>query len=102
MSTAVYTYSASDGWQSEGKPNNGTWKELIDQHEGPLTFAGEIAPEAAKMIRTSGKLFQIAPAAASVRRASYLAEWGWQKLRQGEYESPGALAPVYLRDPAGA
>jgi tRNA threonylcarbamoyladenosine biosynthesis protein TsaB len=102
VSTAVYSYSAAGGWQSEGKPVNSTWKELIERHEGPLTFVGEITPEAAKLIRTSGKLFQIASAAASVRRASYLAELGWRRLRRGDFDSPSALAPIYLQDPSGA
>lgn len=99
--TAVYQWQGSDGWQTKQKPALDTWDDLLARLEGPLTFAGEVAPAAAQKIRTSGKLFQIAPAAASVRRAGYLAELGWQRLRRGDIDDPAMLAPLYLRDPAG-
>jgi len=100
--TAVYHWHGGDGWQSEQTPEIDAWDDLLTRLEGPLTFVGEISPEAAQKIRTSGKLFQLAPPAAAVRRAGYLAELGWQRLRKGETDDASLLAPVYLRDPAGA
>ncbi|MCA9931311.1 MAG: tRNA (adenosine(37)-N6)-threonylcarbamoyltransferase complex dimerization subunit type 1 TsaB [Anaerolineales bacterium] len=100
--TAVYQWHGGDGWQTNQTPEIDTWDELLTRLEGPLTFAGEISPEAAQKIRTSGKLFQLARAAASVRRAGFLAELGWQSLRRGDIDDVATLAPIYLRDPAGA
>ncbi len=100
--TAVYQWHGGDGWQTEQTPEIDAWDDLLARLEGPLTFVGEIAPEAAQKIRTSGKLFQLASPAASVRRAGYLAELGWQRLRRGETDDASLLAPLYLRDPSGA
>lgn len=100
--TAVYQWHGGDGWQCEQTPEIDAWDDLLARLEGPLTFVGEISPDAAQKIRTSGKLFQLAPPAAAVRRAGYLAELGWQRLRKSEIDDASLLAPVYLRDPAGA
>ena len=99
---AVYEWHGSDGWKSEQPPEIDAWDDLLERLEGPLTFVGEISPEAAKKIRTSGKLFQLAQPAESVRRGAFLAELGWQRLRRGDVDNTALLAPVYLRDPAGA
>ena len=42
---------------------------------------------------------QILRPAARVRRAAYLAELGWERLRKGEADDPAELVPLYLRDP---
>jgi len=100
--TAVYQWHGGDGWQTDPPPSIDAWDDLLQRLEGPLTFVGEITPDAAKKIRTSGKLFQMASPAAAARRAGYLAELGLQRLRRGEVDDPALLAPVYLRDPSGA
>lgn len=100
--TAVYEWHGADGWQSGQTPEIDAWDDLLERLEGPLTFVGEISPDAAQKIRTSGKLFQLADPAASARRAGFLAELGWQRLRRGEMDDASLLAPIYLRDPAGA
>lgn len=97
-----YTWQARKGWQADGRPVITTWEKLIDRLEKKTFFAGEISAAAAKQLRTSGKPFHALPAAASVRRAGYLAEIGWQRLRRNQIDDATALAPDYLRDPAGS
>lgn len=96
-----YQWRGKKGWQSQEQPIIEDWKNLLDSLDEPTTFAGEINPAAAKLIRTAGKSFQIADAADSTRRAGYLAAIGWQRLRRGWVDDPATLAPIYLRDPAG-
>ncbi|MFN2135444.1 MAG: tRNA (adenosine(37)-N6)-threonylcarbamoyltransferase complex dimerization subunit type 1 TsaB [Candidatus Promineifilaceae bacterium] len=97
----LYRWDDRKGWQPSEKPIIDTWETLLFHLDNPTTFAGEISPEAAKLIRASKKPFHLVPAAASVRRAGYLAELGWQRWRRGEVDDAATLAPDYLRDPAG-
>ncbi len=97
----MYRWHESKGWQPSEKPIIESWDTLLFHLENPTTFAGEISPEAAKLIRASKKPFYLVPAAASVRRAGYLAGIGWQRWRQGLVDDVATLAPDYLRDPSG-
>jgi tRNA threonylcarbamoyladenosine biosynthesis protein TsaB len=97
----MYRWQEKKGWQSSEQPIVETWETLLFHLETSTTFAGEISPEAAKMIRNSKKPFYLVPPAASVRRAGYLAEIGWQRLRKGDVDDAPSLSPNYLRDPSG-
>jgi len=102
VSTAVYHWQNKEGWQM-GEPSRiDSWDELLARLEGPLTFAGEVSPDAMQKIRTSGKLFQVATAVNSVRRAGHLAEIGWQRFRSGQIDDAAMLVPAYQQAPAGA
>lgn len=100
--TAIYRWQAGKGWQSVEEPRIETWETLLERLEEPAVVAGEISPAAAKQVRTSPKKIRLAPPAYSVRRAAHLAEIGWLRLRRGWTDDAAQLAPVYLRDPAGA
>jgi tRNA threonylcarbamoyladenosine biosynthesis protein TsaB len=89
------------GWQPAGEPVIESWPALIDAVETGALFAGEISPDAARLIRSSDKALRLAPPAAAVRRAGFLAEIGWQRLHRNESSDPASLAPIYLRGPAG-
>ncbi|MBK8905608.1 MAG: tRNA (adenosine(37)-N6)-threonylcarbamoyltransferase complex dimerization subunit type 1 TsaB [Anaerolineaceae bacterium] len=96
-----YEWENGRGWHTETTPTIESWAELLPKLEGRVTFAGEITAQAAKQIKATNKTFQIAPPAAAVRRAGYLAELGWRRLRAGQVDDAQTLAPIYLRDPAG-
>lgn len=98
---AVYHWQGKQGWQITAEPVIESWENLLAGLDGPLTFAGEITPAAVKLIRTADKSFTVAAPAASARRAGYLAEIGWQRLRRGQTDNAATLSPIYLRDPAG-
>jgi tRNA threonylcarbamoyladenosine biosynthesis protein TsaB len=97
----LYEWVNGRGWQAEDRPVVATWQEFLAGLDGRITFAGEITPEAAKQIRAAGKRFQVVSAADLVRRAGYLADIGWQRLRKGQTDDAASLAPIYLKDPAG-
>ncbi len=99
--SGTYRWQAGKGWQSDGQPQNGEWAELLDGQDEPAVFAGEIAPGPAKAIKAANKAHQVVSAAGVVRRAGYLAELGWLRLRRGWTDDPRVLAPVYMRSPAG-
>lgn len=94
--TAVYQWQKRHGWQTDEIPIIETWDELLDRLDAPSTIAGEISIEATKKIRAHAGAFKIASPAASMRRAGYLAEIGWRRLRHGDVDDPATLAPIYL------
>jgi tRNA threonylcarbamoyladenosine biosynthesis protein TsaB len=96
---APYQWRGNKGWQAKAIPTITSWPDLLQDIAEPATFAGEITPEAAKLIRDK-KLRLVSPAD-SVRRAGYLAEIGWKRLRKGQVDDPAALVPLYLREPGG-
>ncbi len=99
--TAPYEWENGRGWQTVETPVIESWDVLLPQLEGRVTFAGEISAQAAKKIKATNKAFQIALPATAVRRAGYLAELGWRRLRADDLDDAQTLAPIYLRDPAG-
>ncbi|MBK8987515.1 MAG: tRNA (adenosine(37)-N6)-threonylcarbamoyltransferase complex dimerization subunit type 1 TsaB [Chloroflexi bacterium] len=98
---AVYEWQARGGWQARRPPVIDTWENILSGLSKPTFFVGEITPEAARLIKASNKSFRVASPALSARRAGFLAELGWQRLRKGQVDDASSLAPIYLRDPAG-
>lgn len=98
---AVYQWQDKQGWQPRRPAVIDTWENIVGSLEKPTLFAGEITPEAAKLIRNKNRQFAVAYPAVSTRRAGFLAEIGWQRLRKGQLDDTASLAPIYLRDPAG-
>jgi len=101
MCAAVYHWQERQGWQARRPPLIDTWENLLAGIDQPTLFAGEMTPEAMKLIRNSNRKFAVAYPAVSTRRAGYLAEIGWLRLRKGQVDDAMSLAPIYLRDAAG-
>ena len=99
---ATYSWQAGKGWQIDREADIYNWPDLLETIEAPSVFSGELSPAGAKLIRAAKKKHKIASTPSAVRRAGYLADIGWQRLRRGWTNDPAALAPIYLRDPAGA
>lgn len=87
-------------WQRITDYQNTTIDELIAAVETPTIFCGEIEPVMATLIEERlGRLASIAPPAASLRRAGYLAELAWQRAQQGEQDDVALLQALYLQLP---
>lgn len=99
---ALYQWRGRQGWRTEQKPENLTWEEVLtqvnDDEQGPIYFAGEISPQAARLIRQKSKQFHLFAAAHNPRRAAFLAELAWQRVRKNQTDDPASLTPIYLRD----
>jgi tRNA threonylcarbamoyladenosine biosynthesis protein TsaB len=87
-------------WRRQGPYQLTTYEELCGGIEKAAFFCGEIDVQAADLIREQlGAEASIATPAASLRRAAYLAEIGWERLARGESDDAATLAPIYLRHP---
>ena len=74
---------------------------LCSQITTKTVFCGEFIPFIATQLRKQLKQRAvIPPPAARLRRASFLAELGQQRLKAGNYDNLATLQPIYLRRPA--
>ncbi len=93
------------GWRERRAPAIGDWEAIVATVEAPLRVTGEVSREALASLeaaRASGLPIDVLPAAARLRRASWLAEEAWRRLREtndrGAFAADKA-APVYLKRP---
>jgi tRNA threonylcarbamoyladenosine biosynthesis protein TsaB len=97
-------------WQRLTPYHNSTPEELaeaVKEQESSTNvgtlFCGEINPEVAALLTEKlDKEASIAPAAAGVRRAAYLAELALQRANRGEADDPATLQAIYLQAPLPA
>jgi tRNA threonylcarbamoyladenosine biosynthesis protein TsaB len=75
-------------------------EKLCDQVDKPTLFCGEIDADHVDQIRERlGLTAVVATPAASLRRAAYLAELGWERLSRGDSDDAATLSPIYLQHP---
>ncbi|MEE8390270.1 MAG: tRNA (adenosine(37)-N6)-threonylcarbamoyltransferase complex dimerization subunit type 1 TsaB [Anaerolineae bacterium] len=94
----VATYRWRHGeWHVHQEPRLRTWSDLLKEITSPTLFCGEIDPVGSDALATLGELAVLLPAAARLRRASFLAELAWQRLNRGATDDPATLTPLYLQ-----
>ena len=87
-------------WRRRGDYLLTTLTELCDLVKDPSFFCGELDVQATDEIRQRlGLEAIIASPAASLRRAAYLAELGWERLARGDTDNASLLSPIYLQNP---
>lgn len=92
-----------NAWEPLEEPAIMDWETLLGQlGQTPALLSGEIsAPAIQKVVAAaaSGQALTLAPAAARLRRAAYLADRAWQRLWRNETDNPDTLVPIYLHQP---
>lgn len=87
-------------WHKQGPFRLSTLAELCDEVQEPALFCGELDAQDSDLIRRKlGSTASIASPAGSLRRASYLAESGWERLARGDSDDAATLSPIYLHHP---
>jgi len=88
----------------------GKWRRLIAEHittveelcpkiASRTLFCGRFSPHVAQQIEEHlGKRAVVLKG--TIRRAGFLAELGWRRLKKGDVDHPTTLQPLYLRRPA--
>ena len=94
---------------SEGAfgPDGPVWlttaQELGADWDETTLVCGELSAEERHLLQTRlGSRVELASPAASLRRAGYLAELGWARLRAGQMDDPTTLVPIYIQTPSGS
>jgi len=94
---------AKHAFAAEGKAWLTTARELGADWQETVRVCGELnAEERHELKKRLGARVELASPAASLRRAGYLAELGWARLRAGQVDAPATLAPIYIQTPSGS
>jgi len=94
---AYAMYHVENGsWQQQEKPAVIDPKDLVKSIEEPTLICGELSEEDRSIIGRRWKNAIIASPAHCLRRASFLAEIGWDRLMANQADDPVSLAPIYL------
>lgn len=100
LAVAFYEWGAH--WKAAGEPFIATWERLAGQIGGKSTrVSGEIDQKGREALLEGG-VTAIVGGAATLRRAGFLAELGWNRLERGEIDDPATLSPLYLHQPEGS
>ncbi|HHS97336.1 MAG TPA: tRNA (adenosine(37)-N6)-threonylcarbamoyltransferase complex dimerization subunit type 1 TsaB [Chloroflexi bacterium] len=90
------TYRWRNGWQRRDGPRLTTWEDLARTVARPTLFCGEVDERGRTVLEELGDLAIVLPPAWRLRRAGFLAELAWGRLRRGETDDPATLTPIYL------
>ena len=100
IATAIYQ-KKGNRWRQLAAEHITTVEALCSQITTKTIFCGEFIPFIATQLRKQHKQRAIiSTSAARLRRASFLAELGQQRLKTGNYDDLATLQPLYLRRPA--
>ena len=97
IATALYQLQ-NGGWQRLIAEHITTAEELCASISTETIFCGRFSPDIAQQIEQ--RLGKRAIILKGLRRAGFLAELGWRKLKMGEFDNPATLQPLYLRPPS--
>lgn len=94
-----------DSWEERRAPQISNWEAMLSHYECPIRVSGEVSPAGLQIVcqaQEDGAMIELAPAAERLRRAGFLADIAWRRLRAGDEGSFPAqqVAPIYLRGPA--
>lgn len=99
---ARYTWSKGR-WKARGEAENVDWDTLLTGIDGATTLSGEISAEGHAKIEAAqadGLPISLSPAALRLRRAGFLADEAWARLRADDdplaFEA-AAVAPIYVK-----
>ena len=92
---ATYRWSGV-GWTTDESPRLTTWEDLAGGVDERTIFCGELDPRGLEVLSKLRSRAVLVSPAARLRRAGFLAELAWTRLRRGESDDLATLAPTYL------
>lgn len=95
INVALYHWDGTR-WQGNETPFITTWEGLAGRLTEPAQIAGEMTARGREVLSALDGLAIVAGAAQGLRRAGFLAELAWDRLRAGTADDPARLAPLYL------
>ncbi|MDY6866394.1 MAG: tRNA (adenosine(37)-N6)-threonylcarbamoyltransferase complex dimerization subunit type 1 TsaB [Chloroflexota bacterium] len=86
----------NSAWQAQEPPSVIKAEELVKTINAPTLICGELSEETRSILGRRWKNAIIASPARCLRRASFLAEIGWERLMNNQTDDPVSLTPIYL------
>jgi tRNA threonylcarbamoyladenosine biosynthesis protein TsaB len=88
-------------WKVRGEPETMSWDELLSGVQGAALITGEVDEEGRNAIQeaqTKCPSLALAPAASRLRRAGFLAEEAWRRMRDHKANyAPAKVIPIYVK-----
>jgi tRNA threonylcarbamoyladenosine biosynthesis protein TsaB len=102
LSAQAYHW-ARRSWMPDGETRVLDWVTLAADLTEPTFICGEIDAAGSELLRKLKAKVTLASPAQSLRRAGYLADIGWERLRASPaaVDDPNTLAPLYGGQPEG-
>jgi tRNA threonylcarbamoyladenosine biosynthesis protein TsaB len=98
--TAMYRWRKGH-WTGQGEPEILHWETLLERVRGAAIITGEVdeeGREAVRKARETNPQLILAPATRRLRRAGFLAEEAWQRLRADRASHVAArVTPIYVK-----
>jgi tRNA threonylcarbamoyladenosine biosynthesis protein TsaB len=90
-------YIKDEDWHQDSDFTLTTADVIGADWEEPTTLCGELSESEQKTVKLRlGDRVQLLPPAFSLRRAGFLAEIAWQRIRAGQIDDAAAIQPIYL------
>ncbi|HHE72291.1 MAG TPA: tRNA (adenosine(37)-N6)-threonylcarbamoyltransferase complex dimerization subunit type 1 TsaB [Chloroflexi bacterium] len=86
-----------DRWTADGGVQVVAWSEFVDRIELPSIVVGELHPEGREALRPLYGRIEIPQPAWHLRRAGFLADLAWVRLRASQTDAPSTLLPLYTQ-----
>jgi tRNA threonylcarbamoyladenosine biosynthesis protein TsaB len=86
-----------ESWRAETGVQVSTWAQFTGRLELPALVVGEIDGTGREALRPLFGRVEMPPPARHLRRAGYLADIAWRRLRANQVDAPAALLPLYAR-----
>jgi len=86
-------------WVAAAQAKITNWEQLLGEVEQKTLFAGEVDDTGRALLSSTDRPAYIAPGAYALRRAGFLAEVAWTRVRSGNTDDPATVTPVYLHQP---
>lgn len=90
-------------WTARGAASLQSWEDLLASYnELSVCLTGEITRQGLQKVRAAmagGQDIRLIPPAERLRRAGYLAEAAWRRLREGQDFPAERVMPIYLKSP---
>jgi tRNA threonylcarbamoyladenosine biosynthesis protein TsaB len=86
-----------DSWEAETSVAVVEWSELAEQMVLPAIVLGELSSLGLESLRALYGRIEIPAPAQHLRRAGFLADIAWERLRSNQVDDPSALTPIYTR-----
>ncbi len=89
----------SQQWVPVGDATILSWEQQIQAIEKRTLIAGEIDDNGYALLADTERPVQLMSSAFALRRAGFLAEIAWQRIRDGNADDPATVTPIYLHQP---
>jgi tRNA threonylcarbamoyladenosine biosynthesis protein TsaB len=93
-------FERQDGtWTAAGQAEITDWGTVVEGVGQGTLFAGEVDDTGRARLTSTERPVWIAPGAYALRRAGFLAEIAWARVKAGDTDDPATITPIYLHQP---